>query len=206
MNIKRLSNDVSYYSNLTDTFEDERNMSNHAGIWSIRGLMEPLEGTSELWTDSVGTILVNGESPIPNQKVSDKRVFDVEFIQFNKIINDCIAEYKESHGIKNETKPVKIDTVYRDKKGHNVSSHPHENGYRVIFYLNNDYVGGHVSFTTKEETSINPLVHPKYPENQNQIDFWIKPETFSILIFPASHKYTEHAITSWDRYTLLAGF
>jgi hypothetical protein len=207
MNIKQLSETVTYYNNLTDTFAAERDMLRDAGIWSLRGLWTPLEDTDGLWSDGVGSDYVEGNEWTLNNEISVKRSFETQLKKFDKIINDCISEYKQSHSIASESPAVSSKHVTRYKKGHNLSTYSvGSDGYTAIFYLNNDYVGGQVSFTTKKDTSIDPLVHPKYPNNVDQIDFWIKPENFSVLIFPSSHKITEHVITSWDRYNISAGF
>lgn len=207
MNINSLTDDITYYSGLTTTFAEERDALTSAGIWSIRGLLEPLEGTFELWSDSVGTNHVQGDMWIPDNEISDRRVFDSgRLSKFDKMINDCIQEYKNSHSIDKESEPVVSTSVKRYKKGHNLRPHSVGEGYHVVCYLNDDYVGGQISFSSKEDPSINPLVHPKYPENIDQIDAWIKPEPCTVIIMPSSTKITEHVITSWDRYTISAGF
>ena len=207
MNINKLTDDITYYNEITDTFEEERNDLTSAGIWSMRGLLEPLEGTFELWSDSVGTNHVQGDMWIPDNEISDRRVFDSgRLSKFDKMINDCIQEYKESHSIDKENAPVISTVVKRNKKGHNLRPHSIGERYNVVLYLNDDYVGGQVSFSTKDEVSINPLVHPKYPENIDQIDVWIKPEPCTVIITPSDIKITEHLITSWNRYTISAEF
>jgi hypothetical protein len=208
MNINKLSNDVTYYNNLVSTFAEERNMLNDAGIWSVRGLLTHLDDTEHLWVDGVGEKSMHGEPWVSNKEISEKRTYETQLSKFNRLINDCIDEYKKSHLITKETAPVYAKSVNRYNKGHNLATHSEDNvdGYTAIFYLNNDYVGGQISFTKKIDTSIDPLLHPKYPQNIDQIDFWIKPENFSVLIFPSSHKRTEHVITSWDRYTISVGF
>jgi hypothetical protein len=207
MNINKITDDITYYNNITYTFKAERDLNTSAGIWSIRGLLEPLEGTSDLWIEGVGIQNSSQDALIPDNEISDKRIFDAgRLSEFDKIINDCIKEYKESHSINEETAPVISTIVKRNKKGHNLRPHSIGKGYNVVFYLNNDYVGGQISFSTKDEVSINPLVHPKYPENIDQIDAWIKPEPCTVIITPSNIKITEHLITSWDRYTISAEF
>jgi hypothetical protein len=207
MNINKLTDDITYYNNITDTFKAERDLSTSAGIWSIRGLLEPLKDTFDLWIDGVGIQNTSQDALIPDNEISDKRIFDAgRLSEFDKIINECIKEYKHSHTIDKETNPVNSTIVKRNKKGHNLRPHSVGRGYNVVFYINNDYVGGQISFSTKDEASINPLVHPKYPENIDQIDAWIKPEPCTVIITPSSVKITEHLISSWDRYTISAEF
>jgi hypothetical protein len=207
MNINNLTDNITYYSGLTATFEEERDALTSAGIWSVRGLLEPMEGTLDLWVDSVGIQNTHEDSWIPDNEISDRRVFDPgKLSKFDKMINDCIQEYKNSHSIDKESAPVVSTSVKRYKKGHNLRTHSVGEGYYVVCYLNNDYVGGQISFSSKKEPSINPLVHPKYPENIDQIDSWIKPEPCTVVIMPSSTKVTEHVISSWDRYTISAGF
>jgi hypothetical protein len=205
MNINKLTDDITYYSGLTSTFAEERDALMSAGIWSVRGLQEPMEGTLELWVEGIG--IQNEDALIPDNEISNKRVFDSgKLFNFDKMINDCIQEYKNSHSIDKESAPVVSTSVKKYKKGHNLRPHSVGEGYHVVCYLNNDYVGGQISFSSKEDPSINPLVHPKYPENIDQIDAWIKPEPCTVIIMPSSTKITEHVISSWDRYTISAGF
>jgi len=207
MNINKITDDITYYNDISETFREQREAFTTAGIWSIRGLLEPVENTSDLWTDSVGKEHVQGDVWTPDNEISDKRTFTAgNLSKFDKIINTCIKEYKESHSIEKENDPIIATVVKRNKRGHNLRPHSVGDGYHVVFYLNDDYVGGQISFSTKEDVSINPLVHPKYPENIDQIDAWIKPEPYTVIIMPSSIKITEHVISSWDRYTISVGF
>jgi len=207
MKINKITDDITYYNDISETFREQREALITAGIWSIRGLLGPVENTSDLWTDSVGKEHVQGDAWMPDNEISDKRTFIAgNLSQFDKIINECIKEYKESHSIEKENDPISATVVKRNKRGHNLRTHSLGSGYVAVFYLNDDYVGGQISFSTKDDTSINPLVHPKYPENINQIDAWIKPEPYTVIIMPASAKITEHVIASWDRYTISVGF
>lgn len=207
MNINKITDDITYYNDISETFREQREALITAGLWSINGLQGPVENTSDLWTDSVGKEHVQGDVWTPDNEISDKRAFTAgNLSKFDKIINECIKEYKESHSIKKENDPISATVVKRNKKGHNLRTHSLGSGYVAVFYLNDDYVGGQISFSTKDDTSINPLVHPKYPENINQIDAWIKPEPYTVIVMPASTKITEHVIASWDRYTISVGF
>jgi mRNA-degrading endonuclease RelE of RelBE toxin-antitoxin system len=207
MKINKITDDITYYNDISETFREQREALITAGIWSINGLLGPMENTSDLWTDSVGKEHVQGDVWTPDNEISDKRTFTAgNLSKFDKIINECIKEYKESHSIKKENDPISATVVKRNKKGHNLRIHSVGDGYRVVFYLNDDYVGGQISFSTKEDVSINPLVHPKYPENIDQIDAWIKPEPYTVIIMPSYINITEHVISSWNRYTISVGF
>jgi hypothetical protein len=211
MNIKKITDDITYYNNIADTFKEEREILRTAGIGTDMGpdigLIVPEKRTLDFWVDSVGVERIHGEMWIPDNEVSDKRSYSPGNLnEFDKIINDCIKEYKESHSIDKKTAPVISTIVKRNKKGHNLRPYSIGEGYNVVLYLNNDYVGGQISFSTKDEISVNPLVHPKYPENIDQIDAWIKPEPCTVIIAPSNIKITEHLITSWNRYTISAEF
>lgn len=207
MNINQLDSQVSYYTDLVSKFSDKRDLLSKAGIWPVRGLLEPVEDTENFWIRKQGSKYEIGNNDyILDQENSSQRVLGEALKPFNKMINDCIDEYKTTHGISKITEPINVDTVIRFERGHNRSTHSHDGDYSVILYLNEDYVGGQLSFTTKENTAINPLVHPRYPENRDQIDFWLKPDDFSILIFPSNYKHIEHAIASWNRYQIIAEF
>jgi hypothetical protein len=84
--------------------------------------------------------------------------------------------------------------------------------YTVLLYLNDDYVGGEISFNLpKKDEKLsdgpNGFFPPDSLENKGLIDFWIKPEAMSIVIFPPLHPYPHvaHEVTFSEKY-LIKGF
>lgn len=213
MNVTKLNEHVSYYTDLTPTFEAERHMMRDAGIHSVRGLLEAMEGTEADWSLKNGSPKgIHDNDYDANSLVYAEKKFDIKRLSpFDKIINECVSQYKEDHGISDKTEVVSSNVILKYLKGNNFSGINIEkqdtDKHIVIFYLNDDYVGGQVSFS-KNNDKVNTLVHPKYPENINAVDLWLKPRHFSILIFPASSMslYNEHVLSSWDKYTIQASF
>ena len=88
--------------------------------------------------------------------------------------------------------------------------------FTMLFYLNDEYTGGEIAFSLPRQDYkfhvINGIVQngprsnrsPEDPVNKPLIDFWLKPEAFSIIIFPPLYPYihTVHTITSGFKYLI----
>jgi hypothetical protein len=80
--------------------------------------------------------------------------------------------------------------------------------YSLVFYLNDDYEGGELSFTVESPDS--PIVLEKPQEDyelskdKDRISFGIKPEAGSVVIFPSSPPYhhTAHLLKSGFKYMI----
>lgn len=70
--------------------------------------------------------------------------------------------------------------------------------YTIVLYFNENYEGGEISFTVLDEDKERPSKDIKDPN----IDFWIKPEAGSVLIFPSQKPYYHqaHEVTSGHKY------
>lgn len=69
--------------------------------------------------------------------------------------------------------------------------------YSIVMYFNDNYEGGEISFAINED-GIKPGTNIKDP----RIDFWIKPEPGSAIIFPSTYPYfhQSHPIISGEKY------
>jgi hypothetical protein len=90
--------------------------------------------------------------------------------------------------------------------------------YSILFYLNDDYTGGEISFslpTPDKKIAVlngnlaegpNGLFHPRHENNKDLITFWLKPKAFSIIIFPPLrphiYPHTAHEVTNGDKYLI----
>jgi hypothetical protein len=88
--------------------------------------------------------------------------------------------------------------------------------FTMLFYLNDAYTGGEIAFSLPRQNYkfhvVNGIVvngprshrSPEDPKNAPLIDFWLKPEAFSIIIFPPLYPYihTVHTITSGFKYLI----
>jgi hypothetical protein len=80
--------------------------------------------------------------------------------------------------------------------------------YSLVFYLNDDYEGGELSFTVESPDS--PIVLEKPQEDyelskdKGRVSFGIKPEAGSVVIFPSSPPYhhTAHLLKSGFKYMI----
>lgn len=81
--------------------------------------------------------------------------------------------------------------------------------WSIIIYWNDDYEGGEISFIIRDKDlrlPENDIYRPKDdlsdPENEKLIDFWLKPEAGSALIFPSTEPYRHmvHVMKSGDKY------
>lgn len=70
--------------------------------------------------------------------------------------------------------------------------------YSIVMYFNNDYDGGEISFSIGSEQR----KRPSNNINDKDIDFWIKPEPGSAVIFPSTYPYLHqsHPIKSGNKY------
>lgn len=83
--------------------------------------------------------------------------------------------------------------------------------YSLVMYLNDDYEGGEVSFSIKEGvlTSTDNAAKGDIEDDHNKdvVNFFIKPEAGSCIIFPSSPPYshTAHLVKSGWKY-MIPGF
>lgn len=70
--------------------------------------------------------------------------------------------------------------------------------YSIVMYFNDNYEGGEISFTIDDETKHRPSANI----NDKNIDFWIKPQPGSAVIFPSTYPYLHqsHPIISGEKY------
>ena len=90
--------------------------------------------------------------------------------------------------------------------------------YSILFYLNDDYEGGEISFSLpsadKKVEVINGnlaegpngLYPPDHEKNKDLITFWLKPKACSVLIFPPLkphiYPHTAHEVRGGEKYLI----
>lgn len=70
--------------------------------------------------------------------------------------------------------------------------------YTIVMYFNDEQEGGEVSFSIGSDAR----PRPSQDLNDPNIDFWVKPEPGSALIFPSTYPYLHqsHPVTSGNKY------
>lgn len=76
--------------------------------------------------------------------------------------------------------------------------------WSLVLYLNDDYEGGELSFQVTDDPgreSATPIFNEN-PRNKEIVDFWIKPQAGSVIIFPSTYPYRHqaHQVVSGQRY------
>ena len=136
----------------------------------------------------------------------------------DKAYSAAQRHYGEEFGVSTENKinPFLLDkhlegTAYAT---HIDSAPVGVESFTALMYFNDDYTGGEIAFSIPRPDYKfkvkNGIVQngprsnrsPDDPINRDLVDFWIKPEAFSILIFPPLFPYihTVHTITSGFKY------
>jgi hypothetical protein len=86
--------------------------------------------------------------------------------------------------------------------------------YSMIFYLNDNYEGGEISFIIREPDlrleengHLRPIPDILDPRNEDLVDFWLKPSAGEALIFPstAPYRHQVHTMKSGEKY-IIPGF
>jgi hypothetical protein len=86
--------------------------------------------------------------------------------------------------------------------------------YSIVLYLNDNYEGGEISFIIRDydlrdpaNAHLKPYPEVAHPANKELVDFTLKPEAGSALIFPSVHPYKHqvHIMTSGEKY-IFPGF
>lgn len=126
---------------------------------------------------------------------------------------DTVAkDYAESQGITEEPKLFPVFPIKKYKSGTFMGAHfdQQEGDGRLkvsfVFYLNDDYEGGEISFTIRSpEGPIfqgTPNHDFEIAKNEGLYSFYIKPEAGSMLVFPPSPPYhhTAHLVKSDFKY------
>jgi hypothetical protein len=115
------------------------------------------------------------------------------FNQFGSIDKHCPGTVYNTHV---DTAPVDLET------------------YSILFYLNDDYEGGEISFslpTPGKKIEVvngnlaegpNGLYPPDHEKNKDLVSFWLKPKACSILIFPPLYPHTAYEVRSGDKYLI----
>jgi hypothetical protein len=170
------------------------------------------------WTACSGEMYLYGAQktiqPTEEEKSLPKEESDVSYL-YNTIMDlfhEICVDYAEAHG--DYTKPVgfPLFDVKRYMEGTYMGAHfDQQEGdtrlrYSLVFYLNDDYEGGELSFTIESPNA--PIIEGKpqqdfsLNEKSDRITLAVKPEAGSVIIFPsyAPYHHTAHLVKSGYKY------
>lgn len=169
------------------------------------------------WEASAGIDYIYGHKKNINEasidslspEIREKADFIISSINnaFSEVVNDFAIQ-------KNIKEPLELApwvSIRRYQKGAYMGSHHDQQdgdttlSYSLVLYINDDYEGGEISFTIKDQYS--EEIDKQYPDfdnenNKNLINFGIKPEAGSVLIFPSykPYRHMAHIIKSGYKY------
>jgi hypothetical protein len=221
MNVKKLDSNCYYY---TDLFTQEEQSyilktleenNNWTRIYDRGQVYDP---------DRVRDIPM----PLPGLMIAYRKEFNgPEYKDFYSLVAEGLRKasehYAKDRGIKVEKYFELFNSVDKHCPGTVYGTHidtcPVDlETYSILFYLNDNYEGGEISFSLPSDDKKievvngnlqegpNGLYPPDHEKNIDLISFWLKPKACSILIFPPlrPHMYphTAHEIRSGDKYLI----
>lgn len=201
MNKEILEQKVYYYTNviedpkkLIDAIENE-----NIGLWAE-------------WTACSGQHYVYGTDKTIHPVDGDSEEKKYIYKTLKKAFDDVAKDYANSLGITGEPKLFPMYPVKKYMPGAFMGSHfdQQEGDERLkvsfVMYLNDDYVGGEISFTIASPNGV--LQHngpdPDFTkaEKNGGYTFAVKPKAGSVIVFPPSPPYhhTAHLVKSGFKY------
>jgi hypothetical protein len=217
MELKKLHEDVFYFTGV---------------IPEVDKLVQALEDTEsdpditsvipnwDSWEACSGQMYVYGSKKNFNLEAYPEQITNVDSKETAKYISNTIIKamtdvceaYAKEKGI---TKPVNLAPyigVNKYQEGTFMGTHfdQQEGDTRLylslVMYFNDNYEGGEISFSIRDgvltSTDFSAREDVLAPENEPLIDFWLKPEPGSCLIFPSSmpFSHTAHLVKSGSKY------
>jgi hypothetical protein len=224
MNVQKLDPNVYYYTKVIEDFETfqktlkeldtlESDIDSNVNVWNK-------------WTASNDKNFIYGETKtfdinainrIENEVgVKSKYIYDVVM----KALTDVCKEYALAIGDPDEPRLFPTFNIKKYNTGIGMGAHFDQlDGdqtlrYSLVMYLNDDCEGGELSFQLKDYdggwnsadgwVSGAPHVDLDYEiaKKDQSIDFGVKPESNSVIIFPAKAPYfhTAHTVKSGAKY------
>lgn len=224
---KRLLGEKTYY--YTEVMDDFALFMETLGKLESSGFSDESDANSwKTWTSSNDVNFIYGQTKTfsieaiknENNEVakSSEYIYDSVMTAFRNV---CI-DYAASIGDDDEPKLFPTFNVKKYNTGMAMGSHfdqldgDNTLRYSLVMYLNDDYEGGEISFQLKDYdggwTSVDgwvrgaPAVDMDYEiaVMEKSIDFGVKPEANSIVIFPSAAPYfhTAHVVKSGFKYMI----
>ena len=114
-----------------------------------------------------------------------------------------IENYKTTNNLNVDIDIKSYNLTTKDNNNFGKLENTFNKKHCAILYLNDDYVGGQISFANND-ANIDLQVHPNYPQNKKLVKCWIKPRILSMLIFPLDQEisYFQHKITTRNQFSV----
>jgi hypothetical protein len=220
MNIEKLDDNCYYYTNIVSQEEIDK----------VIETIKKSEGWIRVYNDGKTYDPNRNPDLEQNQSVmlAFRKKFDAgEYPEVYEIMNRAFKmaadHYKKDKGIRDGLEVPIFTHVDKHLQGTVYKTHidtaPVElESYSVLFYLNEDYQGGELSFSIPSESGKikvkNGILeegpkgtyHPNHEVNKDLVSFWIKPKAFSVVIFPplkpTAYPHTAHEVVSGEKYII----
>jgi len=217
---------VYYYTNAIDDFDFFMQTLNE--ISSHKSMDSSDSEVWQKWTASNDVDFIYGQTMSFSQNFIDysensieqkkQYIYDTVMKTFDRICRD----YAKEMGDYDEPRLFPTFNIKKYSTGVGMGAHFDQlDGdktlrYSLVMYLNDDYEGGEISFQLKDYdggwTSTDGWVHGapavdldySIAAKNKSIDFGVKPEANSLIIFPASAPYfhTAHIVKSGNKYMI----
>lgn len=172
------------------------------------------------WTACSGEMYIYGSQktvfPSDEEKAIQSEENKAGYI-YNTIMNlfnEICIDYAEAHGDYEKPIGFPLFDIKKYQPGTYMGAHfDQQEGdtrlkYSLVFYLNDDYEGGEISFTIESPDA--PILDGKPEEDydlakdKGRVSIGIKPEAGSVIIFPSSPPYhhTAHLVKSGSKYMI----
>lgn len=225
MNRQILEDKVYYYTDVIDNFDVlMKTISELDELGSPDGLIN----FWDLWTSSNDKSFIYGVTktfdPFAIKGLSQTIREKMEYV-YKSVLDSFVKvsrDYAESLGDLEQPKMFPVFNIKKYDCLTDMGSHFDQlDGdktlkYSLVMYLNDDYEGGEISFQLKDYNggwtseggwqSGAPAVDPDYQVavKQKSIDFGVKPEINSVIIFPSGAPYfhTAHRLKRGTKYMI----
>ncbi len=211
MNIEKIDEDLYYYTDILTQEEQDiviNTIKNEDGWARIYNRGDAYNPDKDPDADSNQSCMVAYRKYFKGEE-------NAEFINIiDKAFQKTTKHYREDKGIKGEAifPPFKY-FAHVDKHMQGTTYETHIDtapsgleSYTVLFYLNDDYVGGELSFSAQGNKA-KGTYPPDHEKNDETVYAWIKSKTCSIVIFPPLKPYphTAHEVKEGVKY-LIKGY
>lgn len=223
MNVEKIDEDLYYYTDILTQEEQEVVLNTIKNEENWKKIYDQEDKTNQEEFDPYASYM---NAYRKNFNTTD----NLDFINIiDKGFKLATNHYKQEKHINDEGGfPPFIHFAHVDKHlpGTTYATHidtasANSDSYTVLFYLNDEYVGGELSFSNLESDTVitdgtvitdyqktpSGRYHPDHEINSGIVSHWIKAKACSIVIFPPLKPYphTAHEIKSGAKY-LIKGF